>query len=282
MALISLIILTRDEEANLSTCLESLKGLDAEVFVVDSGSIDNTLSIASAWGCHVYSHEWVNHGEQVNWAIENLPFNTPWSMRLDADERLTSDLVDELNTKLVQSEAQISGYLIKRRVFFMGRWIRFGGYYPTWLLRVWRTGHASCESRYMDEHMVLSKGSLDKLHHDLIDENLKGLNFWINKHNRYSELEIQDIIDTQSEANLLLGSNNGSQPSQRRWVKQNLYFRSPLFLRALIYFLMRYVIGLGFLDGIPGLIFHVFQGFWYRFLIDAKLYEKMKFEKIRR
>lgn len=275
MALLSLIILTKDEAVNLPICLYSLKGLDAEVFVVDSGSTDNTLEIARSWGCQIYSHEWINHAEQVNWAIKTIPFTTPWLMRLDADERLTHELINELNHELRQPPSQVSGYLVKRRVFFMGRWIRHGGYYPTWLLRVWRIGHAHCESRWMDEHIVLSQGNLGKLKHDIIDENHKGLSFWIDKHNRYSDLEVQDILSLNREYSFSAKNNRNSQPSQRRWVKQNLYARSPLFFRAFFYFLLRYVIGLGFLDGIPGLIFHILQGFWYRFLIDVKIREKM-------
>ena len=236
MPLISIIILTKDEEVNLPECLSSLHSLDSEIFIVDSGSTDATVSIGKSFGCHIYTNEWTNHAEQVNWAINNLPIKTPWCMRLDGDEKITPELVEELNTLLLNTPKNISGYMIKRRVFFMGRWIRHGGYYPTWLLRVWRTGQAYCEQRWMDEHMILSTGEIDNLKYDIIDENHKGLGFWVNKHNRYAQREVQDLLNnTNINSDNLIQQTQFSQVTQRRWVKKNLYGRSPLFLRAFGY-----------------------------------------------
>ncbi len=271
---LSVIILTYNEALNLSTCLASLKSLDAEIFIVDSGSSDQTVEIAKQANCQVFFHPFANHAKQLNWALENLPIKTPWVMRLDADERLTPKLVEELQQVLPQTSGEITGYQVKRRVFFMGRWIRHGGYYPTWLLRVWRTGIGTCEQRWMDEHIVLSQGKVANLKHDIIDENHKGLNFWTDKHNHYADREVKDILGSiVDEKDDLLKVSQHSQASQRRWMKTSFYARSPLFFRAFIYFLLRYFIGLGFLDGKEGLIFHFLQGFWYRFLVDAKIYE---------
>lgn len=276
--LISTIILTKNEELNLPTCLASLQNLELDIFIVDSGSTDRTLEIAQEFGCQIFHHPFENQARQLNWAIENLPIQTPWIMRLDADERLTPELVAELQQILPKTPKDISGYQVKRRVFFMGRWIRHGGYYPTWLLRIWRNGCGTCEQLWMDEHIVLSQGEVANLQHDIIDENHKGLTFWTEKHNRYADREVKDLLLSKGEksSDQLLQSNSYSQASQRRWVKKNLYGRSPLFLRAFIYFLLRYTIGLGFLDGKQGLVFHFLQGFWYRFLVDAKIYEIQK------
>ncbi len=275
--MISIIILTRNEEVNLPACLTSLQQLEAEIFIVDSGSTDRTVEIAKDSNCQVFEHPFENQAQQINWALENLRIKTPWIMRLDADERLTPELVEELNQILPQTPANITGYQVKRRVFFMGRWIRYGGYYPTWLLRIWRTGIGTCEQRWMDEHIVLSKGKIANLEYDIIDENNKGLNFWIDKHNSYANREVKDMLTMGSLAtDSLIKKGQLSQASQRRWVKQNLYRRSPLFVRSFLYFFMRYTFGLGFLDGTEGLIFHFLQGFWYRFLVDAKIYELKK------
>jgi glycosyltransferase involved in cell wall biosynthesis len=275
--LLSVIIMTKNEAANLPTCLVSLQALNAEIFIVDSGSSDRTTEIAKEAGCQIFYHPWVNHAKQFNWALQNLPITTPWIMRLDADEHLTPELVAELQSTLPQAPKEITGYEVKRRVFFMGRWIRHGGYYPTWLLRVWRTGLGTCEQRWMDEHIILSEGKVVNLKNDIIDENKKGLTFWTGKHNSYADREVKDLFGIiEEEQDELLDRTLTSQASQRRWVKKNLYARSPLFLRAFIYFLMRYIIGLGFLDGKEGLIFHFLQGFWYRFLVDAKIYESNK------
>ena len=281
---LSVIILTYNESKNLSTCLSSLQGLDADIFVVDSGSTDNTVEMAKEAGCQVFSHPWETYAKQLNWALENLPLTTPWTVRLDADERMTPELVAELKHRLPKAPSSIGGYQVKRRVFFMGRWIRHGGYYPTWLLRVWRTGYGTCEQLWMDEHIVLSEGKMANLQNDIIDENHKGLTFWTHKHNSYADREVKDALGIQldeektkrssdDKRDELLQAHDSSQAGQRRWVKKNLYGRSPLFLRAFIYFLLRYTVGLGFLDGIEGLIFHFLQGFWYRFLVDAKIYE---------
>ena len=272
--LISVVILTKNEAVNLPSCLMSLQKLNATVFVVDSGSTDETVEIARQAGCQVFEHPFENQAKQINWALRNLPITTPWVMRLDADERLTPELVEELKFVLAQTPEEVGGYQVKRRVFFMGRWIRHGGYYPTWLLRVWRTGLGTCEQRWMDEHIVLSEGKIANLKHDIIDENKKGLSFWTDKHNRYADREVKDLLGLRVEQDdSLLKQRQLSQASQRRWMKKNFYERSPLFLRAFAYFLMRYTLGLGFLDGKEGLIFHFLQGFWYRFLVDAKIYE---------
>lgn len=273
---LSVIILTKNEQANIADCLNSLESLKAEVFIVDSGSSDPTVEIAQQAGCKVYYHPFENQAKQLNWAIENLPIATSWVMRLDADEKLTPQLVEELKRLLPQTPKEVVGYQVKRRVVFMGRWIRHGGYYPTWLLRIWRTGMGKCEQRWMDEHMVLSQGKIANLQHDIIDENHKNLTFWIDKHNHYADREVKDMLAMTGQKDALLDEGQSSQASQRRWVKKNFYATSPLFLRAFLYFLLRYTIGLGFLDGKEGLVFHFLQGFWYRFLVDAKIYEIQK------
>lgn len=269
--LLSVVILTHQEEANLGFSLASLRGLDADIYVVDSGSTDATTAIAAEAGAHVVSHPFENHAHQLNWALETLPIATAWIMRLDADERLTPELVTELNALLPTAPADVTGLMVKRRVYFWGRWIRHGGYYPTWLLRVWRRGQARCEPVWMDEHMVVDGDRTLRLDHDLIDENRKGLGFWTDKHNRYADREVKDFLARESTAKA--AGTLAGQAGRRRWLKENLYARSPRFLRALLYWLYRYIILLGFLDGRPGLVFHFLQGFWYRFLVDAKLEE---------
>jgi len=274
--LLSVVILTHQEEANIGICLDSLKSLGAQVFVVDSGSVDRTVEIAKDAGCYVTMHNFENYAAQLNWALDTLPISTSWVMRLDADERLTPELVEELEHLLPSVTDEVAGLMIKRRVYFWGRWIRHGGYYPTWLLRVWRRELARCEQRWMDEHMVLSAGKIIMLRGDIIDENHKGLGFWTDKHNRYADRLVKDLLEYESGAASLRKSETAApegQAGRRRWLKNNLYARSPLFLRAFLYWFYRYVILLGFLDGRAGLVFHFLQGFWYRFLVDAKLHE---------
>ena len=270
MSYLSVIILTKDEEKNLPSALASLRGLDAKCFIVDSGSQDRTVEIAKEAGCLIAVHEFVNYAQQLNWAIDNLPINTEWVMRLDADERLMPELAEELKKTLCDPLLKANGIVIKRRNFFWGRWIRFGGYYPIWLLRIWRRGTARCENRHMDEHMVLDNGSLLYLKNDFIDENQKGLTFWTNKHNGYSSREAMDMLAPEAHIDR---DRTAGQASRKRFWKERIYANSPKFLRAFLYWFFRYFLLLGFLDGLPGLVFHFLQGFWYRFLVDAKLNE---------
>jgi glycosyltransferase involved in cell wall biosynthesis len=248
--------------------------IDAEVYIVDSGSTDGTVKIAKEHGCSVLHNTWVNYATQFNWGLKNARIKTPWTMRMDADETITPELAKEINERVFTAPPEITGFSLKRRVYFWGRWIRHGGYYPTWLTRIWRTGTAHCEPRWMDEHMVIEPSNIQQLQHDIIDENHKGLSFWIDKHNGYADREVRDLIaidDGHSTADKL-----PDQAGRKRWMKEHLYSNLPLFFRAWLYWFIRYFIQLGFLDGLPGMVFHFLQGFWYRFLVDAKLYESRK------
>lgn len=273
--MLSLFVLTHNEELNLSACLESVAGLVAEIFVVDSFSTDGTLEIARRHGARVVQRDFTNQADQINWALDHLPFATPWVLRLDADEYLTSELRDELQTVLPDAPPHIAGLYVKRRFYFMNRWIRHGGYYPTWLLRIFRPGMVRCESRWMDEHLVLTAGESRRLTRDLVDHNRKGLMFWCERQLRYAPREVRDVLHPPPEDHGcgLVPRFWGSQASRKRWCKHHLYLPFPLFWRAWAYFFYRYVVRLGFLDGLPGLIFHFLQAFWYRLLVDALVFE---------
>lgn len=270
MALIAMIVLTRDEEENLPALIDSITGLDVELHVVDSGSTDRTVEIAEAAGASVHRREWTTHSEQFNWALDRILTDAPWTMRMDADERLTPELAAELSRVLPAAPGDIGAFRVKRQVWFWGRWIRHGGYYPIWLTRIWRTGAGRLEDRWMDEHVVVSEGRIADLSHDIIDENRKDLTFWTAKHNDYATREMIDIMSRggASSADGLAG-----QARRTRQLKEGGYLRLPLFFRAWAYWVYRYVLRGGFRDGIPGLVFHFLQAFWYRFLIDAKLHE---------
>lgn len=270
--LISAVILTRNEEANLPACLASLRGLADEIVVVDSGSTDRTAEIAQAAGARVTVHAFETQARQLNWALAEVLLRGEWILRLDADERVTPELAAELRATLPAAGADTTGCYFRRRVYFLGRWMRHGGYYPTWLLRVWRRGCADSDDRMMDEHMVLRHGRAAYLRHDIVEENLKGLSVWIDRQNRYASREAAAV--TQDAASIgAAPSFFGPPEARRRWLKYRVYLAAPPFFRAFLYFLVRYVGQLGFLDGREGLIFHFLHGCWYRFLIDAKIYE---------
>jgi hypothetical protein len=220
---------------------------------------------------------------QLNWALDSTGIRSEWIMRLDADEIVTRELADELDRTLRSVSDTVGGMTVNRRIHFMGRWIRHGDVYPTRTLRVWRNGRRCCENRWMDEHIVVD-GDIVHVNVDIADINLNNITSWVTKHNLYASREAIDLLLMEEAIahRETTGHAMSEQASTKRWIKQNTYARLPLGLRALAYFTYRYVIRLGFLDGWPGLVFHSFQGLWYRFLVDVKVYELRRLMSERR
>lgn len=269
---LSAIILTNNEEKNLGKCLESISGIAGEIIVVDSYSTDKTLEIAKHFGAKIFQHPFVNQAEQFNWALDNANPKEEWVIKLDADEYITPELASEISETIPKADAGTSGFYMKRRVYFMGRWIRHGGYYPTWFLRLWRNGSARIEIREVDEHAMLLKGVAGKFKNDFVDDNKNGLRAWIAKQNEYSTREVSARMRGADDKNIK-ARLGGEQAERKRWMKQNFYGSFPRFFRAFLYFVYRYFFRFGFLDGKEGLVFHFLQGFWHQFVIDAKMYE---------
>ena len=282
---LTVVILTKNEDKNLRKCVESFRGVAKRFVIVDSFSTDNTEKLCKELSTELekigskldfYQHRWSSYAEQLNWGLQNTNIETVWSMRMDADEEIMEDLAREIDEKLPKIEESVNGVILRRRVYFMGRWIKHGGRYPELLLRIFRTGKAFCEMKIMDEHMILKDGTTVNFKYDLIDNNQKDLEWWTGKHNWYSNREVLDhqmtlesIMDTSLEQNGV----STEQAKRKRVVKNSGYYKLPKFFRAHLYFVYRYYIRLGFLDGVEGKIFHFLQAYWYRFLVDAKLYE---------
>jgi hypothetical protein len=197
-------------------------------------------------------------------------------MRMDADEELMEDLASEIDEKLDGLKPPVNGVVVRRRLIFMGRWIKHGGRYPELLLRIFRTGKATCEIKIMDEHMILLEGTTINFKHDLSDNNQKDLEWWTAKHNWYSNREVLDhqmTLENAMDSTLENGGESSGQATMKRIIKNGGYYKLPKFWRAHIYFSYRYYFKLGFLDGPEGKIFHFLQAYWYRFLVDAKMYQ---------
>ena len=272
-ASLAAIVLTFNEERNLPDCLASLAGWVDRVFVVDSGSTDRTVEIARQAGATVVEHPFEHYGAQRNWAIDTLAVETEWTLHIDADERITPELRTSIAAALARGASDVDGYLVSRRTMFMGRWIRHGGHYPAWHLRVIRTGAGRCEDRLYDQHFYVM-GAVQKLQGDLIDTLTPDIATFTARHLRWAALEAAEHEgprDAQGRIRGRLDSENAIE--QRRWLR-DWYARLPLFVRPTAYFVYRYVVRLGFLDGRAGLVFHVLQGFWFRFLVDALILER--------
>jgi glycosyltransferase involved in cell wall biosynthesis len=272
---LSVIILTNNESKHIGRCIKSLLLITDKIFIVDSNSTDNTVEIAENLGAVVVQNPWVSYAFQFNYGIQNNPFPTQWLMRMDADEYITPELAEELKTSLASKPEEISGLYVKRRVVFMDQWINHGGYYPIWLLRIWRRGLGVCEELWMDEHIKLSSGTTAQLQNDIVDHNLNNLTWWTQKHNNYAIREVIDLLNIKynfGDKETVTPNFWGSQEQRTRYLKIK-YANLPLFTRPFMYFLYRFIVKGGFLDGKKGLIWHFLQGFWYRFLVDAKIYE---------
>ncbi len=195
-------------------------------------------------------------------------------MRLDADEVIEPPLAEEIRRRLNSLPADVTGINLKRKTIFQGKFIRFGGRYPLLLLRIWRTGKARIEDRWMDEHIYVTGGRSITFQNSFSDHNLYDLTSFTEKHNRYASREAVAVLCERLgllENRPVVLSN--ARTRAKRFLKQKLYDRLPFEISACAYFLYRYVIRLGFLDGQRGLVYHFLQGFWYRFLVGAKLKE---------
>jgi len=274
------IILTFNEEDNLPACLESLRPLASPVFIVDSGSLDTTVEIAKRFGASVYEHPFKSHTEQWSWALANLPLSSNWVLALDADQRLTPELAGEIRSATDSaSNQELAGMFLNRRQVFRGRWIRHGGYYPKYLLKLFRPECVEFDSLDLVDHHFYVSGKTRKLKNDLIEANLKenDISFWIEKHNRYSTLLArEEILRSSQDTTHTFRSSWRNRPDYRVLILKRVWRRLPLLFRSLFYFLYRYVLLGGWLDGQQGFIFHFLQGFWFRLLVDIKLQDLLE------
>jgi glycosyltransferase involved in cell wall biosynthesis len=269
--LIHAIILTLNEELHIRRCIESILPVVDTILVVDSGSTDNTCEIARSLGAQVKHNAWTNHATQLNFAIAVLENKGGWILRIDADEVLQAD--QSLFLQNVSDE--VAGITIQRRIYFMGQRMRHGGIEPSYQLRLWRNGLGRCEQRWMDEHVVV-QGQVLKSDMVVSDINLNSLHWWTTKHNDYASREAIEVLnrkhcflDRRDNKQQILSF----QAKLRRSLKEHVYLKLPSGLRAIFYFIYRYVLRLGFLDGRAGYYFHLLQGLWYRSLVDAKVIE---------
>ncbi len=269
--MVTVIVLTFNEERNLDACLASVASWAQAVFVVDSGSTDETIAIAERHGARVAVHRFDGHVRQWQWAFANLPIETSWVLALDADQVVTPELRDDVLSKLPRWEVAGSpvGAYCNRGQVFRGRWIRHGGYYPKYLLKLFRREAVSLDERDLVDHHFLVTGPTAILKGDLIEDNRNEAEIavWIGKHNRYAVLQARDEETRWSSTDAPAGRLTGTPDERTTWMK-GLWNRMPLFLRPFGYFFYRYVLRRGFLDGKEGFTFHFMQAFWYRLLVD--------------
>lgn len=270
---VTALILSFNEEVHIGRCLDRIAPLAERVVVIDSFSTDRTVEIAKAAGAEVHQHAFTNQAAQLQWALDTVPIDSNWIIRVDCDEYLEPALIDELKAKLPTLPADVTALDLKLKLLFRGKFIRWGGYYRTWLTRLWRPGAGRMEQRWMDERLLITRGRAERITGgDLVDASLKDIGWWVAKHNGYATRQMVDFI--AREHGLVSAADGDLTASAKRGRgMRDRYARAPLYLRAVLYFLQRYFLRLGFLDGRLGFVWHFMQGFWYFVLIDAKIDE---------
>jgi glycosyltransferase involved in cell wall biosynthesis len=273
---VSVIVPVRNEARNLPRCLESL-AMAGEVYVIDSESTDDTVAIAQSHGAKVVQFHYVGGWpKKRQWAMDTLPLAYDWILLLDADEVLTPELVEEIRRAL--QNPNVDGYSVRLQMYFLGRVLRHcdASFWKLSLLRKGR-GRFECRLKEQDtsmadieihEHVVVD-GPAAELRNALVHHNVDSLSRYILKHNEYSNWEARVLLRPDGDPEEVSADLFGSQAQRRRWLKRNLYRLpgSPVLL-----FLYRYVLRLGFLDGVPGLVYCTFQAV-QMFHTKAKIFE---------
>ena len=269
------VILTFNEERNLDECLGSLAGWVSELHVVDSGSTDQTLAIAARHGARVTPHPFETHAKQWQWALLALPLEADWVLALDADQHVTPELAAEIGRLVTSNDPAIAGGYVKRRQVFRGRWIRHGGYYPKYLLKLFRRSAVWMDEGDLVDHHFHVRGNTVLLDHDIVEDNRNeaSIEAWTAKHNRYAVLQAKEqLARAAAGRNGTRAAPFGTPDERVLWLKQ-VWNGLPLYWRPALYFVYRYVLRLGFLDGREGFVFHVLQAYWYRLLVDINVDE---------
>jgi glycosyltransferase involved in cell wall biosynthesis len=268
---ISVIILTFNEELNIDAAIDSVAGWAKQIFIVDSYSTDSTVDRVihrADDNVRIFQNTFVNYSQQWNWALKNLPIKTQWTLKLDADERVTPEFKRETETLLRRDD--LSGIYFRRKMFFMDEPIRHAGYSSTYVLHCWRTGHVKFEDRLVNEHPLIT-GKTQKIKAFIDHYNHKSITDWIEKHNRYASLEVRCIVEDRLYGDIV--PDPFGNPEERRMWLRRIYRKLPL--KQIFYFLYRYVFLMGFLDGRAGLRYCLLHAF-YRYWIDLKYEEAQK------
>lgn len=273
---IAAVIMTKNEELNLPACLKSLQGWCHPIFVVDSGSTDRTESVARKFGAEFISHTWETAAKQWNWSLAHLSIPTEWVLALDADQRVTPELQQEIVRSLPKTLLKIGGYYLPRKFFFRGRWLRHGGFWPKHLLKLFRKGAALSDEREKIDFRFYVRGETGRFRNALIEDNLKerDITFWLRKHVYFINVQAQEeYLRRHSRVGWNLTPSLWGNPDQRTLWFKNWWYRLPPRLRPFLYFPYRYILLLGFLDGPQGALYCFLHSFWYSWMIAIRLKE---------
>lgn len=285
---IACIILTKDEELHIERCIHSVQRVCRDVWVIDSYSTDATCQLAEQMGAHVVQHPFTNQAAQFNWAIDHLPITNEWLWRVDADEIIEEGLANIALRELERLPAEVTGIYVNKKIIFMDKPLKHGGWYPAPQIKIVRRGHGRSEDKVMDEHLIVLDGKTISWDGDQTDWNLRSREWWWQKHIGYAQREAQNMIQMNKESVLDLGEPQaghheeevqaklfGNSAERKRWMK-HIYAKCPLYVRPIVYFVSRYFLMGGILDGYRGWYWHTRQGLLYRMMVDRNLAEARK------
>lgn len=291
---ITAVILTYNEELHIERCIKSVQRVCSSVLVVDSFSTDATCAIAESLGARVVQHKFENQARQFNWAIDTLAIDTEWIWRVDADEIIEDGLAKIAEMEISNLPNDVNGVYVNKKIVFMGRPLMHGGWYPAPQIKLVRKGHGRSEDKMMDEHLIVTDGYTVNWDGDQTDWNLKPLDWWWEKHHGYAKREAKmqvlcnegptgtkaahegsENTKAAHENAVVEGRLFGSDAEWKRYMK-NLYAHCPRYVRAVVYFLSRYVLMGGFLDGYAGWYWHTRQGLMYRWMVDREIGRLLK------
>ncbi len=279
----SFLVLTFNDEIHINRLIKSVEGLNAEMFIIDSGSSDRTLDICKQHAIDVRYHAFENHPKQWHHALTTFNISTPWVIALDSDQVLTPDLFTLLRDFDDLAHLDLDGIYFNRKNYHKGNWVKYGGYFPFYMLKMFRLNKGISDLNENMDHRFIVPGRTKVWKRGyLIEENLKEsrIQFWLDKHNRYSdqlaheEVERMQQLRCQTTAPRFWGS-----PNERKAFFKNIWWKLPRYIRPTLYFTYRMTILGGFLDGKTGIIFHFLQGFWFRLIVDIKIEELLILQK---
>lgn len=274
---ITVIILTKNEEVNIERSIASVQAIANRIIVVDSGSEDRTVEKAKALGAEVYVHTpFENHGKQFNWAVESLNIQTKWIFRLDADEVVPPELATEIVESCKKHDFdEVNAFEMRFKVFFLGRFLKHGGAYPFCKINIYKYGKARFNERPLGDNVELKEGRYIQLKNDCLHYDFKTLSVFIKKHDWYADLEVDSYFKLLDD----IDANISRMAKLRKSIRNNIYYKMPMFWRAKLYYWYIYYLRLGFLDCTPGKIYAFIQAYFYRYIVDAKIYERNLIDK---
>lgn len=271
------IIMTKNEEKNIVDCLESMRGFAKRCVVIDCGSKDRTVELAKEHGADVYNHEFEYYAKQFNWGLENCDINTEWIVRLDADERFPKELNEEIEQLINDNKDKpMNGITIEADLFFLGRCMKHGIRNKCKMM-MFKRACGKIEDRRRDAHSVISEGYSVMTKNHFIHYDFKDIDNYIKKYNWYATREMMDYIDFLNGQEAMVNTDKHILAQRKK--KFGLYYKAPMFFRCWAWFLYNYIFRLGFLDGKEGLVFAFLECYWYRFVVDSKIYEYQKMGK---